>query len=180
MSKKNIVLVLILCIFFTVMSISLWGKNPEGGTVIQAESIIFYNNVGEVITEEHSEELHEKVIHLTKDGDNPQDISYDFSLDINPENTTDPELTYVFGKGEATITEVIKPDSYKPSTSISTQGTSEGGDPVHTVHYHFHIEFTIEEQELTQINFTFNKKTKSKQAYLMFKWTEVHEQEIPD
>ena len=65
MSKKNIVLVLILCIFFTVMSISLWGKNPEGGTVIQAESIIFYNNVGEVITEEHSEKLHEKVIHLT-------------------------------------------------------------------------------------------------------------------
>lgn len=173
MTKKNIVLVLIFCIFFSVMAISLWGKNPEGGASIVAESLVFYDKNGAVITEEHSEEYHEKVLHLTKDGDHPQAISYDFSVDILPENTTDKALYYTFTIGSGTITEVIKEDSYLPREK-------EEEEPKHSTHYHYHVVFEIEEQEMSKIEFTFNRLTQTKRDYLMFKWTETHEQEIPD
>ena len=49
MTKKNIFLVLIIVVFFSVMVISIWGKNSDTKGVIPATGITFYDMEDKVV-----------------------------------------------------------------------------------------------------------------------------------
>ena len=175
MTKKNIVLVLILSIFFTVMAISVWGKNPEPSNKIPADSMVFYDEAGQEITtiNEHSMDR-EKIVKLNVDED--EEVTFCFSCDILPENTTDPYLSYKFVYGEGEIEELILPDSYRPVDSKSTGSSSV--EPQHSTHYHFVITFGVDQQTSAKLKFTYNTQSVTKNEYLLFTWSEVHEDDV--
>ena len=163
MTKKNIVLILILAIFFSVMVISVWGKNPEPTGVVPATEIIFYDKDNEEVTEINNTQDHERIIPAIDK--NESGVTYNFSLNIKPENTTDTKVNYYFTYGGGTMVEIIKDDSFVPAKNPSDP-------PIHSTVYYYSISFTYEEQNKnTKIDFEFNKVGGStKHAYLLFRW----------
>lgn len=173
MTKKNIFLVLFVVIFFTIMAISVWGKNPESSGNVPATEIIFYDQLGQKITEENISQFKEKVVTLDKDGDNPKQIIYYFSLELLPANTTDT-LVVPSLRSEAKLEEINTPINEE----TKEDGKEGEGEEKHPTVYYYKITFEIDQQELTTIDFAFNTTTVKKHAYLMFKWHETHEDDI--
>lgn len=163
MSKKNIILVLVITIFFTIMAMALWGKEADP-SVIGAESITFFNNLNQEITQ-----VNQTAANKPHQVDLTTDITeYTFSVQINPANTTRTGLDYlvVDGAKNCTLTEVV--EELDP---ITVEEKLESEIP-HSNIYKFHIAF--DNADIVKIKFTFNKGGVSKETYLQFVLTEVH------
>ena len=151
MTKKNIVLLLVIVCFLAVMCISIWGKQPELDSRVPVTDLIICTMDGEAITDiNENSGRKEKMVtteHSTEyTEENP--FTYEFLVKVMPENATDVSLEYEIFKGEEVVT-----------VTQSTEGN---------VH---HFVVTFSEQSEAIIKFTTNKKDTVKSDYILFTWT---------
>lgn len=175
MTKKNIFLILILVVFFSVMAISIWGKNPDKSGVIPATGITFYNQDGVEVTEISPNDGDKpKLISLKRNDEEKTDMLYRFSLVLSPEDTTDTVVTWKYMRGEEPeIEEIITPDTYISSSSTPVVDPSSSTAPKHSIKYMYSVHFLYEQQQkATKLDFEYNKVGGStKHAYLTFSWS---------
>lgn len=168
MNKKNIVLILILTMFLSVMVISIWGKVPEKSGRIDATSITFYDINGVEVTRESESMDKEKVIEFEVEDKDRVDINYKFSLVLGPEDTTDTDVYPEIKYGECTFVETTEKVPSKDETLVMP------------LKHTYDISFTCEEQDsATKIEFNYNKKGVTKRAYLIFQF-KIHRSDIID
>lgn len=110
MTKKNIILLLVMICFLTVMAISIWGKDPELSSKIEVESITICDEEGDEITEViENPNLTQKKITVEKSDEYTEENPYvcNFSVKVNPADATDLSLVYEVLKGEE-IVEIVQ------------------------------------------------------------------------
>lgn len=165
MSKKNIVLILIITAIFSIMALSLWGKAAESGNRTDATAICFRDADGNILNEKEESLDDVTVVNIETSDTNHDDIIYKFSVEILPDTTTDDSLVYLVLNSDAKFEEITVPSSEE------------------TVINRFHTyQFTFSEQQrdLTTVRFTYNTGGNPKLAYLKITWTIKHSQDIPD
>ena len=175
MNKKNIVLILIITIFLSVMVMSVLGKVPDDKNRVDAESIVYYNQSGEVISDfvEDSINKYTVVTFDYKEGDT-NIIEYNYSLELLPIETTDDSLEYSFLDGDSSTMEELFPNE-----EIPTKAEEEPKVEVQRFHF-YKMTFVPEQRGLTSIRFKFNKGGVAKYSYLRFQFTEHHEEDVDD
>lgn len=167
MSKKNIVIILIITIVLSVMALSVWGKASEDSKRIDATNLIMYdknNAVIELVDEESVDK--EKLIDISANDEDFNKIAYQFSVEIKPEDTTDFDIS-------ATIISQNKPELEE----VPQQEKSEEEDPDHVSKrtHTYQIIFDYDQRSVTKIEFKFNKGGVSITDYLKFTFTIYHE-----
>lgn len=175
MTKKSIVVVLLICSFFTVMVISIWGKNPDPSSSIAATAIKFYDKDGVEITEENSSADKEKLVTLNKDKDN--DVIYTFTCELLPAETTETKLEYKIAYGTASLYE-IPVNNVNGGLKLSAENEEKEEEEKHDRFYMYQITFPKGEQTLTKIDFIFNKSTVTRHGYLMFNFKDSHSEDV--
>lgn len=151
MTKKNIVLLLVIVCFLAVMCISIWGKQPEIPSRVPVSSIVILNNEGNEITDvNQNSNRKEKMVSIERSDEYTEEnpFTYNFSVKVLPDNAADVSLNYEILKGEDIIT--------------ITQETENN------IHY---FTVTFKEQDECNIKFTTNKIDTVKTDYLLFTWT---------
>ena len=150
MTKKNIILILLVSCFLTIMAIAIWGKEPEQSSRVPVTGMQIRDENDEVITTiNESTAWKEKNITLQREKDFVSYIYY-FSVEILPENATNTSLDYEISLGS----------DFVVLTKIETEDSTN-------IHY-FKIEFL--EQENCRISFKTNKEDTRKTEYLLFTW----------
>lgn len=171
MNKKNIVLILILTIFLSVMVISVLGKQPEDKNRVDATSIVFYDENGEVITNVDEDSPNkDKVITIQGNETDKDNVIYNFSVELLPVETTDDSLDYTVLGSEALLEEVY------PNGALSSN-EDEPKKEVQRVHF-YTMTFTPDQRVLTSIRFKFNKGGIAKFGYLRFTFDIRHEEDV--
>lgn len=170
MSKKNIVLILIITAIFSVMALSLWGKESDIGNRTDASSICFRDESGNILSTKEESTDDVTLVTMEVSEDDSSDIIYTFSLEILPEQTTDNSLSYVVLNSHAKVEEI--------NLTITDSETTEQAS-VNRFHT-YKVTFTDTDRGITRIRFTFNKGGNPKLAYLKFVITETHAQDILD
>lgn len=165
MNKKNIVLILILTVFLSIMAISVWGKVPDPNGNIEATSITFYDKDNNEITNTTDTRDKEKIIEILIEDDDRHTIIYNFSLVLGPENTTDRDVYVTVNYGEVALKE----------TTVNE--TDDKGYSITPIKHTYEATFLPEQQENLKLDFTFNKKGVTKHDYLLFKFN-VHRHDI--
>jgi len=172
MNKKNIVLILILTIFLSVMVISVLGKAPEDKNRVDAQYMVIYDQSGEVVTDYDEESQNkDRIITIKALDTDKKDILYDFSVELFPIETTDDTIDYAVFSSDASMEEVF-PDLKKSETD-------EEKKEVQRVHY-YKMTFAYDQRVLTSIRFRFNKGGTVKFAYLRFVFQIRHEEDVGD
>lgn len=95
MTKKNIILILVIVCFLTVMAISIWGKQPEVSTTVNVSELVIYNQENELVTDTTKDGKTLKIEVDVGDEYNaeaPQ--TYTFTVAVLPENATSTDITY--------------------------------------------------------------------------------------
>lgn len=170
MSKKNIVLILIITAIFSVMALSLWGKESETGNRTDATAIRFTDEAGNVISTKEESVDDITLVSMEVSETDPKDIIYTFTLEILPVETTDDSLSYVVLNSNAKVEELATPTP-----------VNEEGEEVKVNRFHsYKVTFTKADRGITVIRFTYNQGGNPKLAYLKFAITETHSQDIPD
>lgn len=150
MTKKNIILILLVSCFLTIMAIAVWGKEPEQSSRVPVTGLQIRDENEEVITTiNENTAWKEKMITLQREKDFESFVYY-FSVEILPENATNVSLDYEVSLGEEFVT----------LTKIESETQTN-------IHY-FKIEFL--EQENCRISFKTNKEDTRKTDYLLFAW----------
>ena len=150
MTKKNIILILLVSCFLTIMAIAIWGKEPEQSSRVPVTGMQIRDENDEVITTiNESTAWKEKNITLQREKDFVSYIYY-FSVEILPENATNTSLDYEISLGS----------DFVVLTKIETEDSTN-------IHY-FKIEFL--EQENCRISFKTNTEDTRKTEYLLFTW----------
>lgn len=171
MNKKNIILILILTIFLSVMVISILGKVPEDKNRVDAESIVFYNESGQVIEDVDEESQNKDRVITIKGNDTDKDnVVYNFSIELLPVETTDDSVDYTVFGSEATMEEVYPNE--QPAS-----GEEEPKKEVQRFHF-YKMTFTPDQRVLTSIRFRFNKGGIAKFGYLRFTFEIRHEEDV--
>lgn len=170
MSKKNIVIILIITIVLSVMALSVWGKASEDSKRTDATNLIMYdrnNSVIELVDEESPDK--EKLIDISANDEDFNKIAYQFSVEIMPKNTTDFDVS-------ATIVSQNKPEL----NELPQPEKTDEEDPDHNAKrtHIYQIIFDYEQRSVTKIEFKFNKGGVSITEYLKFTFTIYHEEII--
>ena len=154
MNKKNVILILIIVCFLTVMLISTWGAVAEKGSRVQVKDIKICDRFDEEITTINSNTNEEKkMLTFTREDDYSEKLVYDFSVVILPENATDLSLQYEFRDvNNGSHVELVKHEINEEEKNI----------------HRFTI--TFNEQEDCELWFVTNRKDGSIQDYLQFVW----------
>lgn len=163
MNKKNILLILILTVFFSVMIISTIGNEAVIKSNVYEEDLVFYDNNGakvERVDQESGNE--EKIIEIEASDLDKSDIVYRFSVEILPENVTENELDY-FVDGTDAVMKEINPDA---------EAVAEGEGAAQSINRfrYYEITFDYYQRFVTTVNFKLNakKEDKKKTVYLRF------------
>lgn len=150
MTKKNIILILLVSCFLTIMAVAIWGKEPEQSSRIPVTGLQIRDENDEVITKiNDSTAWKEKIITLQRE-ENFESLIYYFSVEVLPENATNVSLDYEISLGEDSV--------------ILTKIESETQINIH----YFKIEFL--KQENCRLSFKTNKEDTRKTDYLLFAW----------
>lgn len=172
MNKKNIILILLLSCFLTIMAMSVWGKKPELSNRIPVETITIYDTNSEKVTKVNESARQEKIINIERSS---SEVTYTFYVEITPDNATDLSLNYKVqvGGDKATLTEITYEDWLTSHNKVKRE---DEVSPAH-IHY-FSIKFI--KQELVRIYFTSNSTDTIQKDYLMFVWTGSNDSEEID
>ena len=94
MTKKNIILILVMVCFLTIMAISIWGKNPELPTNVNVTELVIYNQENALVTEKTNNGNYKIEIDVGDDyvAEDPQ--TYTFTVVVLPENATSLDINY--------------------------------------------------------------------------------------
>lgn len=150
MTKKNIILILLVACFLTIMAVAIWGKEPEVSSRVPVSGLQIRDENDETITKiNESTAWKEKIITLQREKDF-SGYTYYFSVEILPENATNVSLDYEISLGS----------DYVTLTKIEQETQTN-------IHY-FKIDFL--EQENCRISFKTNKEDTRKTDYLLFAW----------
>lgn len=151
MTKKNIILILVIVCFLTVMAISVWGKLPELSSRVPVTGLIILDSEGNEITEiNENSNRKEKVVSTERSSEYTEDnpFVYEFTVKVTPDDVTDASLTYEIIKGEDVVT---------------VEQTTNGN--IHS------FKVTFKELSECNIKFSTNKTDTTQIDYLLFTWT---------
>ena len=176
MNKKNIILILIISIFLSVMIISVLGKVPDDKNRIDATSIVFYNQSGEVIEDvDEDSQNKDRLLNFKGKDTDKDDFVYTFHIEILPIETTDGGVDAdLMSNKEAKLEEVYPNTVEEPS--------NEGEEPkekVQRFHY-YKLTLTPEQRVVTSIRFKYNKGGTNRFGYLRFTFDIRHEEDVGD
>lgn len=149
MTKKNILIILLVSCFLTIMAIAVFGKEADHGNRIKVTGLQIRNDEDQEITDINDSYWEEKLVTL-ESSTSFTGYSYFFSVAVLPENATDLSLDYkiILGQDYATLTML------RQELNI----------------YYFKIDFNS--QESCKLEFTTNINEK-KTDYLYFVWKGV-------
>lgn len=167
MNKKNITLILIISLLLSVLVMGIFGTPPKEPDKIPAESLVFYNESGEVI-EKNDEGI------LTVNLDPINDIIvYNFSVEVLPANTTDTDIVI-----KNIIDDTVDINEVEaPETEPINLEEKEEEEKIPFRHY-YQIVFGVEYQFLSQYQFCFNQKEVELSETLQFTFIEHHSEDV--
>lgn len=178
MNKKNIVLILIITIFLSVMVMSVLGKESDDENRIDATGLVIYDQEGnEVTTVVQDSPNNDKAITIKADPENTDDIVYNFSIELLPADTTDASLQYtVFAEGVPPTMEEIFPNQERTA--------DEEEEPVKEVQrfHYYKMTFAYDQRAQMSIRFKFNfgEGGTANYEYLRFLFDEHPEEDVDD
>lgn len=167
MNKKNITLILIISLLLSVLVMGIFGTPPKEPDKIPAETLVFYNETGEVITKND-----EGILTINLDPINDI-IVYKFSVEVLPANTTDTDI--VIKKiidGTSEITELEAPE-----TEPLNSNENEEEEKIPFRHY-YQVVFGVDSQFLSQYQFCFNQKEVELSEKLQFTFIEHQSEDV--
>lgn len=94
MTKKNIILILVIVCFLTIMTMSIWGKQPEIPPSTPVSELVIFDNENELVTEKSNNGNYKIEVDVGDkfDKENPQ--TYVFTIAVLPEDATSLDITY--------------------------------------------------------------------------------------
>jgi len=170
MSKKNIVLILVLACFLTIMSISIWGKLPELSSRIPVTEIQINDSNNQLITDINDSSLKEKKVTLNGNDYKDQDVvDYYFSVCVLPSNATELAVTYSILDNNYEEYVSINEIDYQSWCSNQKKEVPLETDIQEHVNYHFY-KLTFTKKNSCTIKFQTNKTDVMKTDYLKVVW----------
>lgn len=156
MTKKNIILVLVIVCFLTIMVISIWGKQPELPQYIGVKELVVYNQNSEMVTEKTNNGNLIIEVDVGQDYNQEDPQTYTFSVAVLPEDATSLDIVYT-----------IRTADYEEIATIEKLDTDSNK---HT----FVVTFTekyFERAQNINIDFTSTGNGTTRFAYLTLKST---------
>ena len=94
MTKKNIILVLVIVCFLTIMVMSIWGKQPELPQYTSVKELVVYNHNNELVTEKTNNGNYIVEVDVGQDYNAEEPQTYTFSVLVLPEDATSLDIVY--------------------------------------------------------------------------------------
>ena len=94
MTKKNIILILVIVCFLTIMSMSIWGKQPEIPTSVAVTELVIYDSEDNLVTEKTKNGNYKIDVDVGDDFNQEDPQTYTFSVVVLPENATNLDISY--------------------------------------------------------------------------------------
>ena len=116
MTKKNIILILVIVCFLTIMVISIFGKQPELPQYVGVQELIVYNQNNDLVTEKTNNGNLKITIDVGQDYNQEKPQTYTFSVAVLPEDATSLDIVYTIrtnGYEEIASFEKVESDTNK-------------------------------------------------------------------
>ena len=94
MTKKNIILVLFIVSFLTIMAMSIWGKQPELPQYTAVKELVVYNHNNDLVTEKTNNGNYIIEVDVGQDFNKENPQTYTFSIVVFPEDATSLDIVY--------------------------------------------------------------------------------------
>ena len=94
MTKKNIILILVIVCFLTIMVMSIWGKQAELPQYTAVKELVVYNHNNELVTEKTNNGNYKIEVDVGQEFDEENPQTYTFSVVVLPEDATSLDIVY--------------------------------------------------------------------------------------
>ena len=116
MTKKNIILILVIVCFLTIMVMSIWGKQPELPQYTAVNELVVYNINNELVTEKTNNGNYKIEVDVGEEYNSEDPQTYTFTVVVLPEDATSLDIVYTVrttGYEEYASIEKLESDSNK-------------------------------------------------------------------
>ena len=94
MTKKNIILLLVMVCFLTMMAMSIWGKEPELPQYVGVQELAVYNQNNDLVTEKTNNGNFKITVDVGQDFNQEDPQTYTFSVAVLPEDASSLDIVY--------------------------------------------------------------------------------------